>query len=556
MSFQQAQASSQLDLECWALRHPREGWQKVLQACAIAKGQGYGYLWADTCCIDKTSLTELSEAINYMFRWYAETEVCYAYLADVPDDDHVNHQHSSFRASRWFTRGWTLQELIAPKEVLFYSSGWKLLGSRTDLKDLVSSITGIPVDVLTTGEPRPPARSIGEIFSWASRRTTTLEEDMAYSLLGLLNINLPLIYGEGTAAFMRVQEELLRRYDDESIFAWEAPPNEAITKPVSGLLSPSVTYFRASHRFVKPTIRTRLDQAPVMITNKGIVVDLLLVPDDEDRGNHLALLNCRIAGTDESEIQPAIRVQHLGGRQYARVDLHHIHDIRISAHIFEAKLPASWSMIFPHDPQIPLPVTAFVFDPAQTLLIPVPDSAYAGYTTPNDESIRLSLKVVQTSPESGWETSWSRLLIDSTRQPVRTPERIGQLGALVGHTTSPSLIGGLKTEFYQGSKCIGSGYILCGLDRLENKSLGLPERVLPWCCILPDPGGAVPNDSPLHTLPQQPRSGWPTELRLPVNMQLFRDAAHIVVAIDVAEIQGPGRVVYEISLARSHFTTG
>ncbi|OIW34264.1 HET-domain-containing protein [Coniochaeta ligniaria NRRL 30616] len=213
--------------------HYPKGLIKVFAASVMAKRDGYDYLWVDTCCIDKTNSTELSEAINSMFRWYAEAEVCYAYLSDVPGDDHVTHRNSSFRASRWFTRGWTLQELLAPKEVRFYASDWKFLGSKTSLKDLVSSITGIPADVLVNGECRPPARTIGEVFSWISRRHTTLEEDMAYSLLGLLNINLPLIYGEGTTAFMRVQEELLRRYDDESIFAWEAPPSQAITKPLS-----------------------------------------------------------------------------------------------------------------------------------------------------------------------------------------------------------------------------------------------------------------------------------------------------------------------------------
>ncbi|KAB5522855.1 heterokaryon incompatibility protein-domain-containing protein, partial [Coniochaeta sp. 2T2.1] len=199
---------------------PRPGWDKVVMARKMALDHGYDCLWVDTCCIDKTNSTELSEAINSMFKWYAEAEVCYVYLSDVPDDDDIRHRHSQFRRSRWFDRGWTLQELLAPKEVHFYSKGWKLLGTKAELSDAIEEITGIPSDALVGGDCRVPARSIAEVFSWASRRETTLEEDLAYCLLGLLDINMTLIYGEGFRAFIRVQEELLRTYEDESIFAW------------------------------------------------------------------------------------------------------------------------------------------------------------------------------------------------------------------------------------------------------------------------------------------------------------------------------------------------
>ena len=215
----------------------RPALRKVSDTCALAVKQGFENVWIDTCCIDKTNSTELSEAINSMFLFYAESEVCYVYLSDVPDDDAIQRRNSRFRESRWFRRGWTLQELLAPKEVRFYSVGWHFLGTRSDLKDLISSITKIPVDILAGTESWPyNNRSIGEMFSWASKRETSIEEDMAYSLLGILDVNMPPLYGEGSKAFLRLQEELLKRYDDESIFAWEATPTDARMKPFFGLL--------------------------------------------------------------------------------------------------------------------------------------------------------------------------------------------------------------------------------------------------------------------------------------------------------------------------------
>ncbi|KAH8904947.1 HET-domain-containing protein [Coniochaeta sp. PMI_546] len=518
-----------------------KGWAKIDQACDQATKQGCDYLWVDTCCIDKTNSTELSEAINSMFRWYAEAEVCFAHLSDVPSDDDVKHRHSQFRKSRWFKRGWTLQELLAPKEVHFFSQDWTYLGSKAELKHLVEEITKIPSEVLVNGECRPPSRSIGEIFSWASGRMTTLEEDMAYSLLGLLNINIPLIYGEGTAAFTRVQEELLRRYDDESIFAWEAPPNEAITRPLCGLLSPTVAYFQASHRFVKPRIWTRLDSGPIMITNKGIALDLPLIPDEKVRGQHLALLNCRIVGLNEAVVQPAIRVQHLGGKQYARIDVRHIHDILIS--VSQTELCISRPMVFPQEPQVPLPVTAFLFDSSRGLC-----------------DGRRTVKVVQTSPEWGWGKAWSHALtLDCTPRPAplsrrRSRSGLGEKFNGPNQSMSVSLTGGLKTNFYSGPDLFGSAYILCGLERTEHELGALPERVLPWCSILPasESVGSF-DDLFLQGLPKGHRSEWPTELELSLDSvpSVRRFGTHVLVVVDIEETQGPGRVMYNISLSKS-----
>lgn len=181
----------------------KRGELKVKNTCAQALKDGLGWAWVDTCCIDKKSSAELSEAINSMYRYYQEATVCYAYLADV-DADAAQHFERS-RHSRWYTRGWTLQELIAPIAVRFFSSEWVELGERGDLAPLLEKITRIPSEVLQGISPK--MYSIAVRFSWASRRETTRLEDEAYCLMGLLDVNMPLLYGEGRKAFTRLQRD-------------------------------------------------------------------------------------------------------------------------------------------------------------------------------------------------------------------------------------------------------------------------------------------------------------------------------------------------------------
>ncbi|KAH9888952.1 HET-domain-containing protein [Cubamyces lactineus] len=192
---------------------------KVRECCALARKHGYRWVWIDSCCIDKTSSTELSEAINSMYEWYAAADICFAFLEDVSDDHDPRLKDSKFRRSRWFTRGWTLQELIAPATVLFVSKEWRPLGTKASLADLVEEITGIGRDVLTHRTSLESV-SVAQRMSWAAKRQTTREEDKAYSLLGLFGVNMPTIYGEGGNAFIRLQEEILKQVPDQSIFAW------------------------------------------------------------------------------------------------------------------------------------------------------------------------------------------------------------------------------------------------------------------------------------------------------------------------------------------------
>ncbi|KAM5546140.1 hypothetical protein V8D89_000266 [Ganoderma adspersum] len=218
---------------------------KIRDACRVARENGYRYIWIDSCCIDKSSSSELSEAINSMYQWYGLADVCYAYLADVPPRLREDHQAegSCFRESRWFTRGWTLQELIAPINVVFLSGDWTPIGSKHTLDSLIESVTKINHRALLHLEPLDKF-SVAQRLSWAADRVTTREEDRAYSLLGIFDINMPTLYGEGDRAFRRLQEHIMQRIPDQSLFAWgfgdiyrssswELPLNPGITDPPS-----------------------------------------------------------------------------------------------------------------------------------------------------------------------------------------------------------------------------------------------------------------------------------------------------------------------------------
>jgi TolA-binding protein len=181
-----------------------------LRFCAVqAKKDGLGYCWIDTCCIDKTNTAELTESINSMFRWYQKAAKCYVFLADVSTPASDDDRDSQLRKSRWFTRGWTLQELIAPKCVEFFSQQGEWLGDRKSLERKIHQITSISIYALR-GEPLSHF-SIDERMSWAENRTTKRSEDKVYSLLGIFDIHMEAIYGEGEHhAYRRLLRELER----------------------------------------------------------------------------------------------------------------------------------------------------------------------------------------------------------------------------------------------------------------------------------------------------------------------------------------------------------
>ncbi|KIM62504.1 hypothetical protein SCLCIDRAFT_60203, partial [Scleroderma citrinum Foug A] len=202
----------------------RLGYQKILNTCEQAKRDKFEWLWVDTCCIDKGSSAELSEAINSMYRWYENARVCYAYLHDVlgssfPTESDGLRYRNSKGWPEWFSRGWTLQEMIAPSNVQFFNKNWQPIGNKKTLAHTLAGITGVSQVILMDGlsSNRP---CVAQIMSWAANRTTTRVEDRAYSLLGLLDVNMPMLYGEGRRAFQRLQLEIIRVSNDQSIFAW------------------------------------------------------------------------------------------------------------------------------------------------------------------------------------------------------------------------------------------------------------------------------------------------------------------------------------------------
>ena len=190
----------------------KPGYAKILFCGEQAKRDGLQYFWVDTCCIDKANYTELSEAITSMFRWYSSAVHCYVYLSDVlahNSDENGRAQstwESAFQYSRWFTRGWTLQELIAPKSVKFFSREGKLLGNKTTLEGQINQVTGIP-PVALRGIPLSHF-DVGERMRWVEKRETKRKEDKAYCLLGIFDVSMSLRYGEGETAFTRLQQKI------------------------------------------------------------------------------------------------------------------------------------------------------------------------------------------------------------------------------------------------------------------------------------------------------------------------------------------------------------
>jgi len=172
----------------------RPGFIKISEACSEAKRDRLQYLWVDTNCIDKSSSADLSEAINSMYRYYSDSVICYSYLGDVHDASTPTPSPSEtdgnieFSRSAWFTRGWTLQELLAPEDLVFFTSSWTKIGTKAELKNTISTITGIPPQHLH----RPHLRdaTISCRMSWVSNRVTTRHEDIAYCMLGIFNINM------------------------------------------------------------------------------------------------------------------------------------------------------------------------------------------------------------------------------------------------------------------------------------------------------------------------------------------------------------------------------
>ena len=251
------------------------GFVKIRDCCAVTFSQGLDWVWIDTCCIDKKSSAELSEAINSMWRWYREAKECYVYLSDVQWKSGMDLQNT-LKQSSWFTRGWTLQELLAPSVIFFFDREWNYISEKQRISAEISAVTGIGAEHLNDIS----GASVATKMSWVSRRQTSRPEDMAYCLLGIFDINMPLLYGEGRKAFLRLELEILKNSDDESIFAWTSTSK----LPHNGLLALWPESFADSsdilaftpHFFSEPHPGNPLAEVfflnrhPYSMTNKGL----------------------------------------------------------------------------------------------------------------------------------------------------------------------------------------------------------------------------------------------------------------------------------------------
>ncbi|KAL7953846.1 heterokaryon incompatibility domain-containing protein [Trichoderma compactum] len=308
--------------------------------CKKAYSHGLDYAWVDTCCIDKTSSAELSEAINSMFKWYKNSEIAYAFLEDYPSPKTKKPTFRTtsvgFGHSRWFARGWTLQELIAPERLEFYDRSWEKIAEKTAIAKELAVITGIDAFVLDGSGPLQQV-SVGKRLSWAANRETTREEDVAYCLFGLFDVNMPLIYGEGEKAFLRLQEHILQQSDDHTIFAWRAATPSTDPDIAYGLFAKSPRDFpnfaNGSWPRGLPGYRTHsgfdrlvrfwgsnVPQDPITMSNKGIHITSLVKDLRQPWATGdlvVLLLNCCFDANPSATA--GIYLKRLGSGRYARV---------------------------------------------------------------------------------------------------------------------------------------------------------------------------------------------------------------------------------------------
>jgi hypothetical protein len=243
-------------------RQAKQGFVKITRACETALSLGLEYIWVDTCCIDKTSSAELTESINSMFEWYRKSEICIVFLADYGADP-----NAPLGPCKWFSRGWTLQELIAPKRINFYNSMWGLLGTKKSMDSRLCAATHIPLAAIAGILPLD-YYSVAQRMSWAADRKTTRVEDRAYSLLGLFDISMPMLYGEGTKAFRRLQEEIIKRTNDLTILGWR--PDELTDGDDKGSVLPALAADPEAFRSSRSLERSRIFEMPTSHTNMGL----------------------------------------------------------------------------------------------------------------------------------------------------------------------------------------------------------------------------------------------------------------------------------------------
>jgi hypothetical protein len=309
-----------------AVRLSKKGFSKIQKTCRLASELGLRYSWVDTCCIDKKSSAELTEAINSMFQWYQAAEVCFVWLADLPSlssPGPTSHKQSSsgnitipnLGRCRWFSRGWTLQELLAPGRVEFYDQAWKFRGTKIDLAKQLTQITNIGEDVLRSPSIMQQL-SIAQRMAWAAGRQTTRVEDMAYCLLGVFGVNMSMMYGEGTRAFIRLQEMIAAQSNDFSLFAWREHTNpEGQAQIYRGVFALSPNDFSGSASV--QLMGNPAYNPEFLLTNKGLRMTPSIFAGAD--GAYFLGLNCVDTAHRRPKEEIGIWIQAHGAGVYSRV---------------------------------------------------------------------------------------------------------------------------------------------------------------------------------------------------------------------------------------------
>jgi hypothetical protein len=267
-----------------------------------------------------------------MFRWYRDASVCYAYLNDVDvyveagANWNVRFSEDQLAMSRWFTRGWTLQELLAPSHLVFYGKEWRFIGHKSFLYETIERITGIDAAVLS-GERHIGDESIAKRMSWMARRTTTRSEDMAYSLMGIFDVNMPLLYGEGEKAFVRLQEEIMKDSADHSLFAWEFSSSRLLNDLPRPVFASHPKHFSGTSRICNRRFDdvNRLEDS-YSLTNRGLRIKLRIRPYNalgciQPTETFVAVLECCYEDPELKNCWPSIVIRRLPGSksQYVRI---------------------------------------------------------------------------------------------------------------------------------------------------------------------------------------------------------------------------------------------
>ncbi|KAI0878514.1 HET-domain-containing protein [Hypoxylon argillaceum] len=296
----------------------KEVYKKIEMASKLADQAGLRYVWIDTCCIDKSSSAELTEAINSMYRWYERSEVCFAYLSDLSSKLPLSE---TLQDSRWFTRGWTLQELIAPKKVYFFDTDWNKRGSKDDLIEELEKITKISRHVLNHEQPLSDM-AVAQKMSWAAGRKTTRVEDQAYCLLGIFDVNMPLLYGEEDKAFRRLQYEIIGRTADLSIFAWclpPPPPTDQGARVYCGMLAASPSAFADCTALSRRPHRIHREFS---VSNTGIrtQIHVLSYMAPGERGAYAYVLPLDCVDASDASASLGIRLRKCGPDIFVRED--------------------------------------------------------------------------------------------------------------------------------------------------------------------------------------------------------------------------------------------